>query len=280
MDIENFLDVIAVHGVSNATTTTYRKRLNHLSGWLYQQNMDIHQMNVMEFQRYCDEHNWSNATRNLVAAVVRQYASAMLEPSNPLCRFRVLPVRPRSKKYLMPDQVKKLMAACSGDAPSERRTKAAICLMVDAGLYPREICSSMVDQIDMEAMAVMISGKSALGETAWFSPFTAECIRDWLDVRPNSQAKNLFVGSHQMTNDHPLTPHTLRLIINEVGQQSGIIVTPMDLRNTYCLMIAENRLRERVYQWTIRRTARKFFDHPLRTAPIDEIRAALPFADW
>lgn len=89
-------------------------------------------------------------------------------------------------RYLSPEHVNRLIAACDGDAPARRRERAIILLLVRLGLRAGDVAQLRLVDIEWEAGSLQVSGKSRYQVRLPLPQDIGDAIVAYLECRPST----------------------------------------------------------------------------------------------
>ena len=97
-------------------------------------------------------------------------------------------------RYLAPEQVNRLIAACDGDAPARRRECAIILLLVRLGLRAGDVAQLRLADIEWEAGSLRVTGKSRYQVRLPLPQEVGDAIVAYLECRPSiSPSDHVFL---------------------------------------------------------------------------------------
>lgn len=131
--------------------------------------------------------------------------SAWLAEEDEIDRDPLLGLKPpkidaKLTEALSDDELRSLVAACTGKAFVDRRDEALIRVMAETGMRAGEACGLQIDDVDLRcrpAKATVRRGKGGRGRTAPFGPDTARAIDRYLRARRShrlADTSNLWLG--------------------------------------------------------------------------------------
>ncbi len=88
-------------------------------------------------------------------------------------------------RYLATEQVNRLIAACDGDAPARHRERAIILLLVRLGLRAGDVAQLRLADIEWEAGALRVTGKSRYQVRLPLPQEVGDAIVAYLECRPS-----------------------------------------------------------------------------------------------
>ena len=159
---------------------------------------------------------------------------------------------PRAAKkqvtFLHFDEVERLLNEIPEDTETGLRDRAIIELLFSGGLRVSELCNLNRDSINLERREFMVRGKGRKDRPIFIDQSTADCIKDYLDMRTDSlpalflnNSKNLQVPS--TSGDYRrLTPRSIERIVQGYARKAGITkhVTPHTLRHSFATDLLMN----------------------------------------
>lgn len=178
---------------------------------------------VRQFLAWCGEHRHSPA---LDRATVNRWIAAMLDggavaatararqlalrrfsawlaeeselPADPLLGLKAPKLDTKIVEPLTDQQLKAMLAACTGADLRERRDEALLRLMVETGCRAGEVAAMALSDIDLKAgTAVVRRGKGGKGRVIPFGPLTVRAIDRYIRVRRThslSASDDLWLG--------------------------------------------------------------------------------------
>lgn len=178
--------------------------------------------------------------------------------TNPMASIRKPVVPPTEVQVLTPDQVRRLLATCTGRLRDDRRDLALLTLMLDTGLRLSEVARLTPDDIS-DDNTVRVFGKGRKWRTVALGTTSATAVRRWMRLLPTG-SKTLWTGTKGA-----LSPTGIRGVIRRRGQQAGLKVHPHQLRHTFVDTWLRNGGAEvdlaRLCGWTTTRMAERYAQH-------------------
>jgi integrase/recombinase XerC len=177
---------------------------------------------------------------------------------NPMTRVSKPVVPPVEIPIPTADDLRRLLAACSGKDHSSRRDFALITMMIDTGLRLTEVTNLVVSDVS-EDFTIRVFGKGRKWRTVRLGHTASQALSRWLRVRDTS-SEQLWTG-----RKGPLTMYGVRRIIRRRGDEIGIHLHPHMLRHAF----VDNWLRNggsevdlaRLCGWTTTRMAERYAQH-------------------
>ena len=128
-------------------------------------------------------------------------------------------------RYLTPDQVDRLIAACNGRSRERRRDRAVILLLVRLGLRAGDVARLRIDDIEWSAGSLRVTGKGRYQVRLPLPQDVGDAIVGYLELRPRiSGDDHIFVR-----NIAPYRPFRcgdgVSHVVRRAMQRAGV-VTP------------------------------------------------------
>lgn len=131
------------------------------------------------------------------------------------------------------DELKQLLATCSGNTFENRRDLAVIRLFLDTGIRAGELVGLQLDDVDQEAAAVYVMGKGRRGRVVPYGSKTADAIRRYMRVR-RQHPKSRYTTALWLGKKGPLTDSGLRQMLERRCDDAGIPhIHPHQFRHTF-----------------------------------------------
>lgn len=159
---------------------------------------------------------------------------------------------PRAAKkqvtFLHFDEIERLLAEIPLDTESGLRDRAIIELLFSGGLRVSELCSLNRDSINLERREFMVRGKGKKDRPIFIDKSTAECIKDYLNMRTDTLPA-LFLNNSanqqipSTSGDfRRLTPRSIERIVQKYTRLAGITkhVTPHTMRHSFATDLLMN----------------------------------------
>ena len=159
---------------------------------------------------------------------------------------------PRATKkqvtFLHFDEVERLLNEIPEDTETGLRDRAIIELLFSGGLRVSELCGLNRDSINLERREFVVRGKGKKDRPIFIDQSTADCIKDYLDMRTDSLPA-LFLNNSQnqqmptTSGDYRrLTPRSIERIVQKYARLAGITkkVTPHTLRHSFATDLLMN----------------------------------------
>jgi site-specific recombinase XerD len=97
-------------------------------------------------------------------------------------------------RYLAPDQVNRLIAACDGAAPARRRDRAIVLLLVRLGLRAGDVAQLRLVDIEWQTGSLRVTGKSRYEVRLPLPQDVGDAIAAYLECRPSlSPSDHVFL---------------------------------------------------------------------------------------
>lgn len=167
--MQSWLLALEADGYAANTLTAYRRGVDKLAAWLAEHHPDV---GVRDVQRdhvrgwliHVRESTSSGSARSQFPAVRKFFTWAVDEGEaghDPTQGIKTPAPNDPVTPVLTVDQVRKLLATCSGQTFVERRDTAIIFLFVDGGLRLAELTGLAVTDVDIRDRLVFVIGKGS-----------------------------------------------------------------------------------------------------------------------
>ena len=236
MHQRSFTRALRARNLSQRTIETYLEAVKALRQ--HTGNTDLAEITPEQIRDFLAE---QAATRSATTASIRYRALQQfykwavedeVRDHNPMTRIRPPLVPEKPVAVLTLDQVKALLAACSGRSFEDRRDQAIIRLFLEPG-GPRlsELTLLTVGDVDLEDDAVEVTGKFRRSRRIWFGSRTGQALERYLRARakhPHAQDAGLWLGQKGA-----MTTSGVQQMLRRRASQAGIRhLHPHMLRHT------------------------------------------------
>jgi site-specific recombinase XerD len=130
------------------------------------------------------------------------------------------------------DELRRLLATCTGRGFDERRDGAVIRLFLDTGMRRAELASLRVDDIDWDHDVAYVTGKGDRARACPFGAKTAQALDRYLRARrqhPEAASGALWLGVRGAMTDSGIAQ-----VLRRRGREAGIgPIRPHQLRHTF-----------------------------------------------
>ncbi len=270
-DVEEFL---AEHNYSDTTVTCYTWQLRKLDTWLRAEKLDLRDMTPARFMAYLKAHDaWGQSFRHQALCAMRAYVRWRFGEEHPALRARLKHVENGPQRTLSEKEVEKVLGYLTSRAHATRlrrivtyaeetranpkaiRDLALVSTLLDTGLRASEICRLAIGDLDLERLTCSVMVKGRRWRTAVLSPVTRDRIVEWLNVRPQSRADNLFLSIGGKTPGDKLTGYGLKSIVRQMARAVGVAhFSPHAFRRTMATLAirkgASTRLTQLMGGWS------------------------------
>lgn len=156
-------------GYADNTVASYRRALRSLADWLADHHSDtapheVTREHVRGWLVQLRENTSSGTARSWFPGVRKFYRWAVEEgecDTDPTDGIRTPPPNQTHTPVLSLDDLRALLATCSGRSFIDRRDAAIIFLFADGGLRLAEVAGLRVDEVDLAARMVFVAGKGS-----------------------------------------------------------------------------------------------------------------------
>lgn len=255
MQIEEYLDDLRAQGRSVETVKQYRWHLGQWLTWCQEAGVrDWAGLDRACLRRWAAsvQDRWAPATARTAVVTVKGFLR--WAGSEGLCNpalgdvLRTPKRARRVQRTAGSAEVGVLLAQCGSD-PVGLRNAAMISLMFDSLLRVSELCGLRLSDVDLERMAVMVTGKGNRQRVVRFGAATAERLRLWLAVRPKTDSGAFFVGLGGLQPGQAMTRGGVRCILGKIAGRAGVPhLSPHALRRGGAVAMIEAGAPSRVVQ--------------------------------
>jgi integrase/recombinase XerC len=143
---------------------------------------------------------------------------------SPMVNVRPPKVPEPRTEMLTADQMRALLADCSGRDLVSRRDTAVVLLFADTGIRLSELANLTTDDVDLRARIAHVVGKGRRPRTVPFGARTAQALDRYLRLRrqhARADSPNLWLGEK---NRPPLTVEGIKQMLQRRGESIGVRV--------------------------------------------------------
>jgi integrase/recombinase XerC len=143
---------------------------------------------------------------------------------SPMANVRPPKVPEPRTEMLTADQMRALLADCSGRDLVSRRDTAVVLLFADTGIRLSELANLTTDDVDLRARIAHVVGKGRRPRTVPFGARTAQALDRYLRLRrqhARADSPNLWLGEK---NRPPLTVEGIKQMLQRRGESIGVRV--------------------------------------------------------
>ena len=181
----------------------------------------------------------ASATVQLHHVVLRQFFTWLVSEGerddNPLAGRPVPKVGGQPVAIVSEDDLRKLLAACSGTAFGDRRDTAIVRLFLDTGMRRGELAGLRVNDVDLPDRSVTVMGKGGRIRTVPFGVRTATALARYLRARASNRNASLpaLWLCAQGSRTGVLSYSGLGHVLDTRAKQAGIGLHCHQLRHTF-----------------------------------------------
>lgn len=130
-----------------------------------------------------------------------------------------------------------VLAVCDGSARGVR-DRAVLLLALDTGLRESELCRLRVLDVEMDRRRLVVQVKGGDDGEAVFSTETRSALVEWLVVRGDRAAPEMFVSVGGKRPGSAVTPSGLRVMFRYMWKRAGLTrgFSPHDMRRAFATM--------------------------------------------
>jgi site-specific recombinase XerD len=222
------------------TVKTYLEAANQLTAFLEERGMptrvgSIKREHVEAFIEDQVE-RWRPATANNRFRGLAQFFKWLAEEGeiseSPMARMKPPKVPDVPVPVVTDDELRRLLATCSGKSFDDRRDTAIIRLFVDTGMRLNELAALNLVDLDTENDVAIVMGKGRRPRSAPFGNKTGQALDRYLRLRrkhAKAATQGLWLGARG-----PMTDSGVGQVIRQRGREAGIQgLHPHQLRHTF-----------------------------------------------
>ncbi len=221
MDIEGF--IASRYRWTKTTKLTARR---HLGYWEQMMNGEgIEAVTVAQFEQW-REGSSDSMRHNSLWAIKAYLKWAGIE--HPLLKHSVKRELPPPQPYIKFEDVLALIKLCNTRTPKGLQDACLVAFLWETWARADGLLSVKVAHVDLIEQEVIIANKGGGYYSAGFGPDLKDLLERWITARAViAKCDSLFINIRRGT---PLTYGGLRSILESLGEQIGIHVTPHDFR--------------------------------------------------
>jgi site-specific recombinase XerD len=184
--------------------------------------------------------------RSHTTALKRFFSWCQLEyylnaDANPMLRIRMPPRSSHQPKAIALDDLRKLFEIC-GDDLKGKRDRAMLAFMADTGCRAGGLLALRPENLYLDQGRAILREKGGKTRVVPFTRFTAQLMREWLEVRPIEAVTifcNLGFDEHYA---RPLSGNGLYQAIKRLKTKAGVIgrCNPHSFRHGFARAYLEN----------------------------------------
>lgn len=256
MQIEEYLDDLRAQGRSVETVKQYRWHLGQWLTWCQEAGVrDWAGLDRACLRRWAAsvQGRWSSSTARTAVVTVKGYlrwAAAEGRCGKELGETLKTPKKKKIQRTARSDEVAALLSQC-GEDPVGVRNAAMISLMFDSLLRVSELCALRLRDLDLERLAVTVTGKGGKQEIVRYGEGTADRLRLWLALRSGlARCDRVFVGVGGSSPGQAMTRGGVGCILGKLSARAGVTpISPHALRRGGAVAMIEAGAPSRVVQF-------------------------------
>jgi site-specific recombinase XerD len=239
--------------IGDRTRELYQHYLMAFAEWIYANDLDPEQVNLLNVTDYFDSHpTWSASTKHTAAATIREFYRYQFGKQHPVTLVKIKRVDPGPQRTLNEEELTALLGQIDTSTEQGVRDMAIVTLLVDTGLRASELCGIEMRRLDIKnkKLTVKIKGGS-FGEAVFFE-YTQHCLINWLTVRPlvaDPENPFVFCSLKGKTPGQQFTRYGLRNFLNTLSRKAGIeVCSTHAMRRTFATLATEHGAPTRLVQ--------------------------------
>lgn len=143
-------------------------------------------------------------------------------PTNPMAVVKAPALPEKVLDFLTTDQLKAVIAACEGPLLVDRRDQGLILLYADTGARLSEIAAAKVDDLDLRARVLLVTGKGNRERVLPFGARTARSLDRYLRIRgrqPYAEGPWLWLSGK---DGRAMSSNGVHQMLKRRGGQAGV----------------------------------------------------------
>lgn len=157
------------------TTTEIRKYILWLTRRYSPSTVHAHKRVQHKFWRWCvDEYDIENPMRNI--------------------RYPQQPKKKRPDRAASVDDISLLFEAIDTETIQGKRDKALFAFLIDTGCRRAGVCNLRLRDLNMQERQALVTEKGGSSRLVYFSEFTADILKSWLEFRQSHGSEFVFVN--------------------------------------------------------------------------------------
>jgi site-specific recombinase XerD len=163
--------------------------------------------------------------------------------TNPTETFRSPKLPKRLPIYMVESELRALFSAPDQSTLLGVRDHAVLVVLANTGLRVSELVGLTLDNVDLDRGVLRVFGKGRKERLVPTNDAVKAVLSGWLQVRPVSESKSVFVGTEQASRGKPLGVRGVQLLMKKHGLKANIPrerLTPHKLRHTFATLLHMN----------------------------------------
>ncbi|KAF0958457.1 tyrosine-type recombinase/integrase [Rhodococcus sp. T7] len=225
----SFNRALRVEGKADRTLVIYGQSVRYLARWLVEndQRADLDNLtreNVLAWFESLRGRGLTDGTIKTRWRGLRRFTGWLVAEGivdkDPLVGIKVKNPVPPPVPVLDDADLKKLIAACKGTHFRDRRDMAMVRLLLDCGLRVSELTGITLDDLDLDAETVVVTGKGSRVRAAYFGAKTGQALDRYL--RERSKHRHASLGALFLGERGPFSTDGVRERLQVRAQMAGI----------------------------------------------------------
>lgn len=240
LTLQLWLEALQAKGVSSRTLKTYREEVAPFLTFLHEQgcttleNVSTH--HIRRWLLYRQQQNISTHTLHNSYRIPKAFwqwcIREGLTENNPFAKVEAPKKEQVLKRALTPEEVEKLLNACSGKDWLNLRDRALILLLLDTGLRIHEAHSLRVADVSQDTL--IVKGKGGKQRVVVLSADVRLAVQRYLRAYQQQRGVRLQAEEPLWQGDRGLlTLEGLKVVVRKAGKRAGLTLGAHQLRRTY-----------------------------------------------
>jgi site-specific recombinase XerC len=248
---DSFLRHLAAENKSPSTRITYQAAIDLFATFVVQQGMPddvaaLRREHVEAFLVDLQARGMRPATVANRYRSLQQFFKWLTEEgelkASPMANMSPPRVPEEPPAVLQPDELKVLLATCSGTDFEQRRDMAIVRLFLDTGMRLGELSGLRLEDVDFTHNVAVVMGKGSRPRAVPFGRRTAQAIDRYLRIRGRHAHRGeawLWVGKGGR-----LGYTGVAQVVRRRGKQAGLILHPHLFRHTFAHAMLADGMQE------------------------------------
>ncbi len=240
VEVRRFLQTVPL---SPKTQYHYQHYICSFTWYCLDNGMNPEHVAPATVKEWFDTHRWSSSTMHFAAAALRTFYRWKYGEAHPILAVRVRRVDPGPQRTLTAEEVSMLLSSINTRTEKGIRDLALLTLMIDTGLRASEVCDIEMRRLDIRNRKLTVRIKGGRWGEAVFFEYTANCLNNWLGIRPHiaePYCDKVFCGIGGKTPGEAMTRFGIRTTVERLAKHAGIEhFSPHAMRRTFATLATE-----------------------------------------
>ena len=238
-------------GYTRRTKQRYKYCLALLRDHLETNQLNFRDLSIDDYMAYIEGQEWNQNTARLHCSAARSFLRWKFGNAHPVLQLNLPREDSRPGRVLNKERLNQILATFDTSTGKGWRDLAIFSVMVETGVRANEICTLVLDHLDLERCRMLVLAKGQRWEQKIFSHDTARTLDMWLVWRKKyalPEVQEVFVSVGGNTPGAALTRYGLASIFRYLSKKVGFKLSPHDMRRTFATLMIEAGAPTRVVQ--------------------------------